>query len=573
MKTAPLLLLLLVGQIIVIAAYPLKVEAQAYPWSQREEPFPWLDYLVQLTNVRDIGLVVVTRHEHSIQSLTRILFLSSPVAQKLGIRELQFIYEPADKWPDIIRRAERLGISIDVAWGGGPTVFNVLDDMGFLLPINHQKRQEHYAVVYELSKIPPTIAGAATYKVDGEGNIRWIGASVSSFGFTINKLVLDRYGLPKPTSWEDLAKPEYARYLPAIRLMGIADPVRSTSNLRIFEIILQAKGWKEGWRILTLMAANSIIYQGSGEVRDAVIMGDIGVGTTIDFYGYMAMAVNPSCEYVAPHGETIVNADPIAIVNITKYPVHASAFVAWVLSEYGGQLLWLHKEINRIPVNPKTFEIEIPPDMRNRGIEERPDLKIAFKNLVTLKGIEFDEALSARWINSVMYYFKATLVNVHDDLQYVWSEIAKARLEGRINERQFLYLVYELSKPVRFRDPITGDEVEFTFEYALKVNRALTNATIYQALMSAWEAAAREKYRQVLEVLRSGRIPEYVETTTTEITETQITTPTDKTPTPEHTTPVVTGEQAREGISPTFIILVIVAVAIVVVLVVFVRKK
>lgn len=573
MKVASLLIpLLVVSQIVSIVNLVAVVRAQAHPWGQSGEPFPWLEYLAQLSEVRGIRLVILTRHEHSIQSLTRIVFLSSPVAQKLGIRELQFVYEPAEKWPDIIRRAERIGTSIDVAWGGGPTLFNVLDDMGFLLPINHQSRAEHQAIAYELSKIPPMIAGASTYKVDRDGNIRWIGASISSFGFTVNKLVLEKYGLPKPTSWEDLARPEYGRYLPTISLMGIADPTRSTSNLRIFEIILQAKGWREGWRILTLMAANSIIYQGSGDVRDAVIRGDIAIGTTIDFYGYMSMNVNPDCEYVAPHGETIVNADPIAIVNITKYPVHAAAFVAWVLSEYGGQLMWLHREINRIPVNPRTFEIEIPQEIKDQGIVQRPDLKIAFENLVNLKGIEFNEALSARWINSVMYYFKATLVNVHDDLQYVWSEIARARLEGRINERQFLYLVYELSKPVRFRDPVTGGEVEFTFEYALKVNDALKEAAVYQALMSAWESAARDKYRRVLAVLQSGNIPEYADKPPDEVTDTLTTPLTGETPTETFTSPLPQ-EHAREGVSPTFVALIALVVIIIVALIVLMRRK
>ncbi|MEM4570202.1 MAG: ABC transporter substrate-binding protein, partial [Desulfurococcaceae archaeon] len=337
------------GLMIVIAVLlpvtgAYETAAQQWPWGSKEEPYPWLDYLASLTTVRNVRLVVLTRHESSIQSLTRILFLNSPVAAKLGITGLQFVYQEASLWPETIRRAR---VSIDVAWGGGPTLFNMLDEMGFLLPINPTAQPEHYAIMYELSKIPETIAGSATYKVDAHGNIRWIGASVSSFGFTVNKLILERYGLPKPRSWEDLTNPVYIKYYPAARLIGLADPTKSTSNLRIFEIILQARGWNEGWRILTLMAANSIVYSGSGDVRDAVTIGDIAVGTTIDFYGYMAMSVNPYCEYVAPEGETIVNADPIAILNTTKYPVHAAAFVAWVLSEFGGQLVWLHRDINR----------------------------------------------------------------------------------------------------------------------------------------------------------------------------------------------------------------------------------
>ncbi|MEM4717306.1 MAG: ABC transporter substrate-binding protein [Desulfurococcaceae archaeon] len=466
-----------------------------YPWSGAEERYPWLDYLASLTSERGIRLVILTRHEASIQQLTRTIFLQSDVAKKLGITELQFLYVSAELWPDYIKRATERGVSIDVAWGGGPTLFNNLDELGYLMPINPSIRPEHEAIIYELSKIPEKIAGADTYKVDKDGNIRWIGASVSSFGFTIRRDLVQLYGVPSPSTWDDLARPEYAKYLPGTPLIGIADPTLSTSNLRIFEIILQAKGWEEGWRILTLLAANSRIYPGSGDARDAVIRGDVAVATTIDFYGYMAMYVNPNCTYIAPQGATIINADPIAIVNITKYPVHAAAFVAWVLSEYGGQQIWLDKDINRIPINPSTFET-----LEGR---ERPDLKNSFEELSSLTGILFNETLSSQWVNAVMYYFKATLVNAHSDLQAVWARIAEAYNNGKINREKFEELTRELSKPLRFTDPISGNEVEFTLEYAVFIGPQMTKAEVYQALMTAWTNGARDKYNAVLNMLES----------------------------------------------------------------------
>lgn len=560
----------------------------SYPWSPSSDKYPWLDYLANLTTIRNIRLVVLTRHESSIQSLVRTMFPQSDVAKKLGIIDIQFLYVAAELWPDYIESAKKKGLSIDVAWGGGPTLFNNLDDRGYLMPINPQKNPEHYAIMYELSKIPEKIAGAQTYKTDSEGNIRWIGASISSFGFTVNKEIQSKYNVPMPRNWDDLARPEYALYLPATPLIGIADPTLSTSNLRIFEIILQAKGWVEGWRILTLLAANSRIYPGSGDARDAVIRGDVAVATTIDFYGYMAMNVNPSCEYVAPEGETIINADPIAIINITKYPVHAAAFVAWVLSEFGGQAVWLDKDINRIPINPKTFDTPAG--------QQRPDLFAAFKTLLTLRGIDFNETLSSNWVSSVMYYFKATLVNAHDDLQAVWAQIAKAYLNGKISKEWFSYLTMEISKPLKFKDPVSGNEVEFTLDYALYINKRLSEASIYQALMSAWENAARERYYNVLELLKKAEQGEPLPTTPTTITTTSpTTTPTSittpvatsttptSTPTPSlttpsetttlSTTPTYTPAKPSEGVSPTLILLVVVLVAISVAMFYFTRRK
>jgi ABC-type Fe3+ transport system substrate-binding protein len=55
-----------------------------------------------------------------------------------------------------------MGAPIDVAWGGGPTLFNSLDEIGYLMPIDPTSKPEHYAIIYELGKIPDRIAGAET---------------------------------------------------------------------------------------------------------------------------------------------------------------------------------------------------------------------------------------------------------------------------------------------------------------------------------------------------------------------------------------------------------------------------
>ncbi|MEM0014648.1 MAG: hypothetical protein QXX81_03190 [Zestosphaera sp.] len=88
----------------------------------------------------------------------------------------------------------------------------------------------------------------------------------------------------------------------------------------MYEIILQAYGWDEGWKVLTTMAANSKVYSGSADVREGVIIGEVDVGITIDFYGYTAHYQNPDCKYIIPAGETIVNGDPIALLATSRYP-------------------------------------------------------------------------------------------------------------------------------------------------------------------------------------------------------------------------------------------------------------
>lgn len=441
-----------------------------------------------------VTLYVITRHEQTIQDVTRRLFLSSSIARQYNIVNIVFLPVNAEQWPEYIKSAAAKGQGIDVAWGGGPTLFNLLDEQGLLEPIDESKVAEFRLILEELKKIPPTLAGAPTYRVGSDGKIRWIGASVSSFGFTVNREILARYNLPTPAKWADLGNPIYARTLPALQLSGIADPTMSTSNLRMFEIILQAYGWENGWKVLTLIAANAKIYSGSSDVRDAVIRGDLAVGTTIDFYGYTAQQQNPACLYIIPTGESIVNADPIAVLKGARHPREAAVFVAWVLNETGGQVVWLDPNINRLPINPRIFE-------RPEGAK-RPDLKKALEELYSASGIPFNETLSTLWVTAVMYYFKATLVDAHDDLQPVWAQIAKAYLDGKITKAQFNTLVDALTAPITFTDPLTNAKTTFTLDYAVKISRHLSDPSIFQNLMNQWREGARARYLRAQELFK-----------------------------------------------------------------------
>jgi len=558
-----LVLLLLILPIMSVGVNAVSVNnitrqgtSDQWPWGEGQEPFPWLEYLKGLTDERGVTLTIITRHESTIQLLTKQLFLESPVAQELGIVNIQFLQLGPDLWVDYIQRRIERGTPIDIAWGGGPTIFNYIDQLGYVMALNPSEHPEVYAILYEVSKIPERIAGSPTRLTDDNGYIHWIGAAISSFGITVNNDKANEYNVPKPKTWLDLAKPEYARYLPSSQLIAIADPLMSTSNTRMYEIILQAYGWEEGWKILTLMAANSKILDSSSGVRDAVIRGDVVAGITIDFYGYTAMHQNPACEYIIPENESIINSDPIALLADSKHPVHAAAFIAWVLSEFGGQVVWLDPNINRLPINAKVFDLP-------EG-QERPDLYEAYVKATAGGAILFNESFAIATERAMQYYFKATLVNAHDDLQNTWAAIAKAYLDGDINDVEYQYLINKLGEIISFKDPLTGQTLKFTSEYAAKINPNLTQAEVASALLREWEEAARQKYHNVyleLQDILAGR-----KTITTPPTET--TTP----PTETGTTPTTppTGSPTTptpEGI-PTSTIVTIIAIVILVIAIV-----
>ena len=434
-----------------------------------------------------ITLYVLTRHPGDIVLKAKEEFLKSDVAKKYGITKIVFIQIDPASWVPIIKNRAGTDQAIDVAWGGGPTLFDELYLAGLLAPLDGMDDV--------LSQIPDTFAGSPMKRIGEDGKVYWVAAALSSFGFTVNHDMLQLYGLPVPKSWKDLASPEFGRPLidfgqPAV---GVADPTASTSNTRMYEIILERFGWEEGWKILTGMAANSIIYPGSGDVRDAVIRGDIAVGITIDFYGYTAQLQNPACEYILPEGESIVNGDPIALVATSRHPEAAKAFIAWVLTE--GQKIWLDPEINRIPINPKVFDTP-------EG-QKRQDLKQVYEKLSQATVFQFNDTLALQFEEAMRRYFKAVLINQHAKLVQVWTTLLNLYYSGAITEEQFNQYWSKLAAPLTYKDPVTGEMRTFTLDDAIRVTKLFReNRQLMSQYENAWSQAAEQRFDQILQELQ-----------------------------------------------------------------------
>ena len=429
-----------------------------------------------------IVLTVISRHPTDILYRARQMFLASEVAKKYNITDLKTIVIPAGLWEQYILRGEA-----DVAWGGGPTLFDSLFVRDLLAPLNSSD------ALAAAAQVPDSILGVPMKRVK-DGKIYWVAAAISSFGFTVNHRRLRDYNLSAPMSWRDLASPELGKPLvqfgsPAL---SIADPTQSTSHTRMYEIILQKYGWEEGWKVLTLMAANAEIYSGSEAARDAVISGDVAVGITIDFYGYTAMMLNPDCEYIIPANESIVNGDPIALVKGSKNPEAAQAFIAWVLTD--GQKLWLDPSINRLPANPNVFNTP-------EG-QKREDLKRAYEMTLKTPSIEFNDTLALLYEQPMKWYFRSTLIDVNDYLKAAWRLLLSKYFSGAITREQFEAYVANLTSLLTFTDPATQQQVKFTQEYAISISSKFAEDAAYRdAVITAWKQAAAAKYASIVRAL------------------------------------------------------------------------
>jgi len=429
---------------------------------------------------------VVTRHGADIMLVAEELFLESDFAVENNIVNIEWLPIADSLWIETITRSG----DIDVAWGGGPDLFDIILDAGLLAPLEGEN------IDALLAGIPEDIGGSETRRVVG-GDVYWAGAAISSFGFTINTQLLDYYDLPEPATWEDLASTTYAAYLPTT-LVGTADATTSTSNTRMFQIILQIYGWRDGWNLLIRMGANSKIFDQSGNVRDAVINKEIAVGTTIDFYGYTAQWLNPEfCKYIFPADGTIVNADPIALLTTSKNADLALGFIEWVISPEG-QKVWLDGNINRMPVNEDVFDT---PEGKQRA-----DLKEVFQKTQEALTIEFDSEEWASYYSSIRNYYRAVIVIHQIQLEKVWEDLTWALEDGQITQEQFDDLASKLGDPdeIEFTDPETGETETFTMEYAQSINSRIEEDVEYkQEMVDAWTAAALDHYEEIAAELSS----------------------------------------------------------------------
>jgi iron(III) transport system substrate-binding protein len=219
---------------------------------------------------------------------------------------------------------------------------------------------------------------------------------LSSFGIIYSPEVYDSLGLPAPETWSDLARPELAG------LVAVADPTRSGSAATAYMMVLQramaaaergfldqhpelaplgndlessdgyraalGAGWKQGMRVLVLMAANARYFTDSAS-RPLADVGDAesAAGVAIDFYArvYEEQIGARRIAYRAPRGATAITPDPVGVLYGTRgeRELVANRFVEFLLSREGqrlwnldaGQSPYLPRSLRRMPVRRDVY--------------------------------------------------------------------------------------------------------------------------------------------------------------------------------------------------------------------------
>ncbi|MDR0352237.1 MAG: extracellular solute-binding protein [Opitutaceae bacterium] len=340
-----------------------------------------------------------------------------------------------------------VGCGIDVFFGGGTYDFERQARAGRIVDSGVLRAHPEW---FREEVIPRVFAGEEYW--DGEG--RWFGTVLSSYGIVVNFDALARLGVPWPRQWEDLRNARLAGEI------ALADPTKSGSIAKAFENVIQQQmqrrfvalraaredagggalearavreGWLEGLRLVQGIGANSRYFTDSSQKPPVdVAQGDSAAGLCIDFYGRQQeeavarRAGSARVGFVSPAGGSVASVDPVALLRGAPHRETAVLFIEYVLS-MEGQKLWNFKP--GAPGGPRQYALRRLPVRRD--FYERPEFS-AWRSDPEVSPYGQGEQLvyRAAWTGGLFremaFVIRVMCLDTHPELVRAWRAIIEA---------------------------------------------------------------------------------------------------------------------------------------------------
>lgn len=163
----------------------------------------------------------------------------------------------------------------------------------------------------------------------------YVAQGVSALGIVWNS----QSGTPKPTDWQDLAQPAFKDKV------TMPDPALSGASLDLVLGLQNAKQ-QAAWTLFSELKANGMVISGpNAQALTPVLQGaKAAVFGAVDYVAYSSIANGESIEVIFPSRGTVIAPRPMMILNSTKQPDEAKAFIDYVLSPEGQTIVanaWL----------------------------------------------------------------------------------------------------------------------------------------------------------------------------------------------------------------------------------------
>ena len=257
--------------------------------------------------------------------------------------------------------------NVDLVLSSSPFLFQHLHQQQYLLPLPEGLQQQKW--------VPAQLRETTT------------AVAFSGYGIFFNKKLLAERHLSAPSDWESLFNANYFNGL------LVSSPSRSGSNHIMLEMLLQQRGWEQGWKDFLTLARNlSLISSRSFNVADKVKAGLAVAGVSIDTYALNQPAHSPVGFVYFPR--SIASPTFVAIHRHSDHPQDATAFIEFLLSEQGQKVVSAHS-FAKYPFKPLESQDSLYAEQQR--LLQQPkldfDLLLARENLVQRL---FDEAVTFR---------------------------------------------------------------------------------------------------------------------------------------------------------------------------------
>ena len=161
----------------------------------------------------------------------------------------------------------------------------------------------------------------------------WVGMDAWVAAICVNTVESEKLGLPMPSSWQDLTKPEYQGHV------AMPNPASSGTGFLDVSSWLQIFGEEAGWEYMDALHQNISHYTHSGSKPcKQAAAGEVVMGVSFAFRGAKEKALGAPIEIVIPSEGIGWDMEATAIVKGTKNLEAAQTLVDWSVTEQANQM-------------------------------------------------------------------------------------------------------------------------------------------------------------------------------------------------------------------------------------------
>jgi iron(III) transport system substrate-binding protein len=161
----------------------------------------------------------------------------------------------------------------------------------------------------------------------------WVGMDAWVAAICVNTVESEKLGLPMPSSWQDLTKPEYRGHV------AMPNPASSGTGFLDVSSWLQIFGEEAGWEYMDALHQNISHYTHSGSKPcKQAAAGEVVMGVSFAFRGAKEKALGAPIEIVIPSEGIGWDMEATAIVKGTKNLEAAQTLVDWSVTEQANQM-------------------------------------------------------------------------------------------------------------------------------------------------------------------------------------------------------------------------------------------